>query len=493
MIACHQSHIKFFTRTFILLVVLFLSACNNSSSSRIDRQSKTSPPNIIIILTDDLGYGDLGCYGSKIHRTPNIDFLAQEGTLFTDFYMSSPFCSPSRAALLSGSYPQRIGMDTDNEGKCVLFPVAKKGLNPDNINLANHLKKNGYSSACVGKWHLGDQTDFMPLKQGFDYFYGVPYSNDTNPTFGDRPVFSRAFPEIPLLENEVVLQAPINQTRLTKNYTTKAIQFITQNKDNPFFLYLAHSMPHKPPHSSFDFKGKSKNGAYGDAVEEIDWSTGEIMETLKRLKLDNTVVIFTSDNGASRLVEDGKGSNLPLRGWKGTTWEGGVRVPCIMWWSGKIPKGVQSSQLITAMDLFPTLCSIAGNPLPGDYNIDGENVWQFITTNKKTNERPFFYYLREQLQAVRYGEWKLHLPLDMEYVGCWNMRETSRELSLFNLNEDIGETRNVATLHPDIVERLLKVAQEARSELGDVRQKGTNFRKAGYIENPVPIQKNHTD
>jgi len=281
------------------------------SRSAVARDRAAIKPNFIIIFCDDLGYGDVGCFGSEKHRTPNINRMAAEGMRFTSFYVTSGVCTPSRSSLMTGCYPRRVNMHESDRNECVLFPVARKGLNPDEITIAEVLKAQGYATACVGKWHLGDQPEFLPTSQGFDYYFGIPYSND----MGANQRNSN--PPLPLVRNKKVIEAPADQNTLTQRYTQEVIKFITANKDTPFFIYLPHTMPHNPVHSSEKFRGRSANGGYGDSVEEIDWSTGEILAALKKLDIDErTLVVFTSDNGAAPRWG---GSNLPLSGWKGST------------------------------------------------------------------------------------------------------------------------------------------------------------------------------
>ena len=464
------------------VLALTLLSCTKKSGQR--------KPNFIIIFCDDLGYGDLGCYGSKKHRTPNIDKMAAEGVKFTDFYVSSPFCTPSRASLMTGCYPRRVSMDTDSQGNCVVFPVAQKGLHPDEITIADLLKAKDYATACIGKWHLGDQPEFLPTKQGFDYYFGLPYSNDTGMNGVKPPNVKREYPPLPLLRNETVIEAPVNQATLTKRYTEEAIQFIQRNQKSPFFLYLPHTMPHKPVHSSKDFHGRSANKGYGDAVEEIDWSTAEILKTLKELGLHkNTLVLFTSDNGASKWVRDGRGDNLPLSGWKGETLEGGMREPFIAYWPGKIPSGTGCKELATTMDFLPTLAALAGTTSPADRIIDGKDIWPLLSGQEgaKSPHKVFYYYLRDQLQAVRSGKWKLHLPLQRINKSCWAIENKKRSSALYDLENDIGETLNVADEHPEIVRKLLNLAERARKDLGDKDRLGKNQRPAGIVAKAKPL------
>ncbi|MFT4641460.1 MAG: arylsulfatase A [Verrucomicrobiales bacterium] len=317
-------------------------------------------PNVIVILCDDLGYGDLGCFGSS----NNIDRMAEEGAVLTSFYSTSGVCTPSRSSVLTGCYPRRVSMHMNHMPpgsstmRQVLFPVARKGLHPNEITIAEALKKRGYATACVGKWHLGDQKVFLPTRQGFDEYFGIPYSNDMG---------SKQFPInplLPLLRNEEVIEAPVDQTTLTRRYSEEAISFIRKHQEDPFFLYLPHTMPHNPVHVSEEFKGQSENGLYADCVEEIDWSTGQILSTLQELNLsERTLIIFTSDNGAA--MKWG-GSNTPLSGYKGSVMEGGRRMPCVAHWPGQIPAGHRSLELTSTLDLFPTLVALTGGEMPTD-------------------------------------------------------------------------------------------------------------------------------
>lgn len=459
-----------------------LSGCTEGtlSSSVESERSAGAKPNFIIIFCDDLGYGDVGCFGSQNNRTPNIDRMATEGMRFTSFYVTSGVCTPSRSSLMTGCYPRRVNMHQDHDGLCVLFPVAKKGLNPKEVTIADLLKEQGYATCCIGKWHLGDQPQFLPTKQGFDYYFGIPYSND----MGERPQNNR--PPLPLLRNEKVIEAPADQDTLTKRYTEEAIRFITNNKDRPFFIYLPHTMPHTPLHSGEAFHGRSANSQYGDVVEELDWSVGQILETLSGLGLDSrTLVVFTSDNGAT--AEKGR-SNGPLRGQKGTTWEGGMREPCIMRWPGKIPAGKTCDELATTMDLLPTFARLAGTKQQSDRIIDGKDIWQLMSGKKdaKSPHEAFYYYQMDQLQAVRSGKWKLHLPLKQKKKN-WGEPTPNVPLQLYNLETDIAEQNNVADQKPDIIKRLLALAERAREDLGDVNREGKNQRPAGWIAEPKPL------
>ena len=442
--------------------------------------ARTQPPNFIIIFCDDLGYGDIGCFGSQKNRTPNIDKMAVEGMRFTSFYVTSGVCTPSRASLMTGCYPRRVNMHQDESGLCVLFPVARKGLNPNEITIAEVLKQRGYATACIGKWHLGDQPQFLPTNQGFDYYFGIPYSND----MGSRQGTNR--PPLPLVRNETVIEAPADQNTLTKRYTEQAIDFIKANKDKPFFIYLPHTMSHTPLHVSEAFRGRSANGLYGDVIEELDWSVGQILQTLCQLGLDSrTLVVFTSDNGAT--AEKGR-SNGPLRGHKGTTWEGGMREPAVFRWPGQISAGKTCDELAITMDLLPTFAKLAGTNAPTDRIIDGKDIWPLMAGKKgaKSPHEAFYYYQIDQLQAVRSGKWKLHLPLKQKKKN-WGEPTPDVLLALYDLQADITETTDVAEQHPDVVKRLLALAERAREELGDVGREGKNQRPAGGITEPKPL------
>ena len=457
---------------------LALPGCASASQNVSGGDSR--PPNFIIIFCDDLGYGDIGCFGSTKHRTPNLDRMAAEGMRFTSFYVTSGVCTPSRSSLMTGCYPRRVNMHENDTGLCVLFPVNKKGLNPQEITIADLLKRQGYATACIGKWHLGDQAQFLPTRQGFDYYFGIPYSND----MGKGKNNNR--PPLPLLRNEKVIEAPAKQDTLTKRYTEETIKFITVHKDTPFFIYLPHTMPHNPVHASEKFRGKSANGRFGDVVEEIDWSTGEILAALKNLGIDeSTLVVFTSDNGAHNIFGGGNGL---LRGHKGSTWEGGMREPCIVRWPGKIPAGKTCDEIATTMDLLPTFAQLAGTKPPTDRIIDGKNIESLFSGKKgaKSPHEAFYYYQIDQLQAVRSGKWKLHLKLEAKKRN-WGKPVSNSPLQLYNLDADIGEQNNVADSNPDVVKRLLSYAEKARDDLGDLNRKGRNQRPAGWVENPKPL------
>ncbi len=465
------------------LVFVALPSASRCASAAESAASSSMRPNIVLVNCDNLGYGDLGCYGSHVHRTPHVDRLAAEGLRFTSFYVASGVCTPSRAALMTGCYPRRVGLHRTEPDGAVLRPVSPNGLNPDEVTIAEVLRSAGYATTCIGKWHLGDQPEFSPIRQGFDEFFGIPYSDDM--------VENRAqgWPPLPLMRNDRVVSAPVDRDYLTQRYTAEAIDFMTRHRDRPFFLYLAHAMPGSTarPFASPSFQGRSANGPYGDSVEELDWSTGQILDALRQLKLgERTLVIWTSDNGAPQRKPP-QGSNRPLRGWGYTTWEGGMRVPCIVRWPGRIPAGSRCDEIATAMDLLPTCARLARAALPDDRIIDGRDIWPLIRgqPEARSPHEAFYYYYMDQLQAVRRGPWKLHLPLDARRVDL-NRGVAPAEMALYNLDADIGETHNVAAAHDDVVHRLLALAEAARDDLGDGPRAGKNQRPAGRIAAPRP-------
>ncbi|MEM6278010.1 MAG: sulfatase [Verrucomicrobiota bacterium] len=463
----------------LILTCLFLTLVLGNTSFAEDR------PNFIIIYCDDLGYNDIGPFGSEKHRTPNLDRMAEEGRIFTDFYVTSGVCSPSRASLMTGSYPQRVGLHENEEGRWVLFPGNSRGLNPDETTIAEVLRDAGYITAIVGKWHLGDQPEFLPTRHGFGSYFGIPYSNDMG--HKDRPD-PYVYPPLPLLRDEEVIEEEPDQAQITKRYTEESIKFIEANKDKPFFLYLPHTMPHWPQYSSEDFAGKSANGPWGDTVEEIDWSTGQILETLRNHGLDKkTIVIFTSDNGGA--MNHGA-SNTPLSGGKGSTMEGGQRVCMVSWGPGMIPAGTKCSELATTMDLLPTFAGMAEAELAPERVIDGKDITPLFTGEEgaTTPHEAFFYYYRGQLEAVRSGPWKLrvaHTPL---------RRKNSEELpaALYHLETDVAEKKDVLADNPDVVVELQAHAERIRAELGDSAKgiEGSATRAAGNVENAKTLTSN---
>ena len=479
----------------LLCILVFLPA--------VAAAQARSQPNIVLIFTDDLGYGDIGSFGAKRIRTPNIDRLGREGMRFTNFYVSQPVCTPSRASLLTGSYANRINL----EG--ALNHTSTVGIHDNEVLLPELCKQHGYATALFGKWHLGHLPRFNPLRHGFDEYFGLPYPNDCSNKY--HPIV-RTFPPLPLMEGERIAAEEPDQSQFTRWFTERSVQFIERNKDRPFFLYLAHVMPHVPIFASDRFRGKSAGGLYGDVIEELDWSVGEVMAALLRHGLDGrTLVIFTSDNGPFLSYGSHAGSAGPLRGGKLTTFEGGVRVPTLMRWPGKIPAGRVSHELATTMDILPTVAQLIGAKLPR--SVDGKDIWQLLSgkPGAKSPHEVFYYYAGTELHAVRSGDWKLHLPHPfLEVAGepgrdgkpsnFANLTPASLQKSglegiatrhgyrverigraLYNLKDDVGETRDVADKHSDVVRRLEALAEKARQDLGDSlsNRTGTGLRPAG--------------
>ncbi len=410
------------------------------------------PPNIVIIFADDLGYGDLGCYGHPSIRTPHLDRMAAEGLRFTDFYSAAEVCTPSRAALLTGRYPIRSGMAG---ARRVLFPNSKGGLPPGEITIAEALKERGYATAHIGKWHLGIHAGSRPTEQGFDLSFGLPYSNDMDARSDlPRGATSSSDPPVngwmvPLLRNGEVVEKPADQTTLTRRYTEEAQRFIRESKSRPFFLYFPHTFPHVPLFASPAFRGRSPRGIYGDAVEELDWSVGEILTTLRREDLaERTLVFFTSDNGPWLTQGLQGGSAGLLRDGKGSTWEGGMREPGIAWWPGRIKPGI-TREPANAMDLFATSLALAGASLPTDRIIDGIDLRPLLLESKPLPERPFFYYRGANLAACRVGMFKAHFFTQTGYGQ--GKRELHDPPVLFHLARDPGERHNIAAQHADVI------------------------------------------
>lgn len=436
-------------------ILAFIALNFVTIGSSLAQGSDTNRPNIVIIFADDLGYGDLGSYGHPTIRTPNLDRMATEGMKFTQFYVGAPVCTPSRAALLTGRLPIRSGMMSAK--RRVLFPNSSKGLPPDEITTAEALKTEGYATAAIGKWHLGHESPYLPTDNGFDYYYGIPYSNDMHSE-------KRGDPPIPLMRNKQIIEQPADQRTLTKRYTEESLKFIRDNKDGPFFLYLAHTFPHVPLYASEAFRGTSSRGLYGDVVEEIDWSAGRIMQELNSRGLaENTLMFFTSDNGPW-LTKDQKGGSAGLlRNGKGTTWEGGMREPAIAWWPGTIAPGQVSQALATTMDLFSTALALAHVDPPADRVIDGVNLIPVLTGKAKSVREMIFYYREEQLFAVRKGPWKAHFITQSSYVGDKPVTHDPPEL--YNLEEDPSERFNLAGEYPEIISGIREAVQKHRAKL----------------------------
>ncbi len=446
-------------------------------------------PNVIVILCDNLGNGDIACFNPQTkHRTPNLDRMAAEGRKFTSFYSASGVCTPSRAALMTGCYPRRIGLHISAIGAAVLQPVATRGIHPGEETVAELLKKNGYATACFGKWHLGDQLDFLPTRNGFDSYFGIPYSEDmVHDKFPDKN-----WPPLPLMRDEIVVEAPAAAETLTKRLTEAAVKFIADHREKPFFLYFPEAGPgsRQTCYPGPDFRGKSANGLYGDAIEELDWSAGEILNALKQNGLDdNTLVIWTNDNGAVNRIPP-QGSNAPYKGMGYSTTEGGMRMPCIIRWPGKVPAGTTCTELCTMMDLLPTLAAITGAK-PPQKTIDGYDITPMLFGEKQArspyNDTGFYYYNVKQLQAVRAGSWKLYLPLQNKGgIASKSSKASTQALQLFDVQNDVTEQHEASGEHPEVVKRLLALVEAARHKLGDGESLGTEQREAGHVENPTP-------
>ncbi len=474
---------EFFSRTLVAAgAALVAQGCATGTKAGRHAAARRKP-NFIIILTDDQGYNDVGCFGSPNIKTPNLDRMAAEGMKFTDFHVSAPVCTPSRASLMTGCYSQRVGLAAtpNKDGNLeppsyVLFSHSKCGINPDEVTIAEALKGLGYATGCVGKWHLGHLPPFLPTRNGFDSYYGIPYSNDMLPSM--------------LMRNEEVIEEPVEQDTLTERYTEEAVRFITEHKEQPFFLYLPHNMPHTPLHVSQKFAGQSAGGLYGDVVECIDWSVGRVLDTVRDCGLEeNTVILFTSDNGPWLIRGEDGGFATPLRAGKGTTYEGGMRVPCIMRWKGHIPAGSTCGELATTMDLLPTFVQLAGGAPPTDRIIDGKDLWSLMsgTPGAVSPHEAFYYYFGQELHAVRSGPWKLRLESTLRdediYRPGLNRKDVKIPPALYNLQNDVGEQKNVYDDHKEVVERLMVLVEKAREDLGDSRtgRVGKGVRPVGMV------------
>lgn len=457
--------------------LLFLFLC-------LAAQIAVAKPNFVVILMDDLGYGDIAPFGSTINGTPSLDRMAKEGMKLTSFYCA-PVCSASRAQLLTGCYAKRVSVG-------LFEPVSRGGLNPEENTVAELLKNQGYHTALVGKWHLGDQPGFLPTRQGFDMFFGLPYSNDQG-SDGKPDKRGVVRPPLPLVEGEKVIEAPVDQSELTARLTEKAVDFIKENKDHPFFLYFAPTATHVPINPGAAFRGKSPHGLYSDWVEESDWSVGRVLDTIRSLGLEkNTLVLFTSDNGPWLGKGKNSGVATPLRGGKFSCWEGGLREPTIAWWPGKIPAGSKSDVVMSQMDFLPTAVKLAGGEVPVDRKIDGKDIMPVLSgASSNSPHEALFYWDGKGLAAVRSGQWKLQLHKHKEPKDEKTPEAADEPFvpQLFNLDDDIGETTDVAAQHPDVVDRLKKLVSVMAGDLGIRGDKAPGIRPPGRVENAKPLLK----
>ena len=463
----------------LALTLFFVSSCS------LEPISKT--PNVIFILTDDMGFSDLGSYGSKMINTPNLDLLASEGALLNSYYSSQAVCSASRASILTGSYPNRIGISG------ALGPNSKTGINPNEFLMSEMFKQQGYNTAIYGKWHLGDNPKFLPKNHGFDDFYGILYSNDMWPYHPERP---DSYPDLMLYDYDKPIEVLTDQSDLTMELTNKSISFIEKNKDDPFFLYLAHPQPHVPLFASSEFKGRSDYGLYTDVIEEIDNSVGLIIKSLKENKLDrNTIVVFTSDNGPWLSYGDHAGSTGVFREGKGTTWEGGQRVPCIVWYPNEIESNTVLSTPFMGIDWLPTFAKLTNSTLSKN-KIDGKNIWENLTgkTFEDPHEALFFYYHKNSLHAVRYGDYKMYFPHRYRTLNGKKGRDDGQPIKyeyvnllseeLYNLKTDPSEIKNIINDFPDLAKKITTLANNKRKELGDdlTNVLGSEIREVGKID-----------
>ena len=425
---------------YVIFLIIFIS-CDT------EKDNKEIPPNIVFIFADDLGYGDLSSYGASDINTPNIDFIGKNGIKFTDFYSVSSVCTPSRAGMLTGRYPQRFGLNG------VLFPDSHTGLPSSEYTIAELLRDNGYNTGMVGKWHLGHKYEFLPLQQGFDFFYGIPYSNDMAST-------------VYFAGNDVVDYYP-DQSQMTKKLTEEAVKYIDRNKENNFYLYLAHPMPHVPIYVSEKFRGSSDRGLYGDVIQELDWSVGEIIKRLEELNiLDETLVIFSSDNGPWLTMRDMGGSAGELRNGKMYTFEGGMRVPTLAMMKGLIPEGIESNEIISQLDWMPTFASLSRSQIPKEVIIDGDDITEILRGNSFEYERDYLFFDYEKLEAYRRGDWKVKLPYE-GWPGSWYKSPIdSHDTLLFNLRKDPGEKNNIFDSNREMAKSLIDLMNVKYKEMG---------------------------
>lgn len=461
----------------LVLAVLIFSQPSCVKESSLEKHS--DKPNIVLFFADDMGYGDLGCYGATEYETPNIDQMAKQGTLFTDFYVTASVCTPSRASLMTGCYPQRVGLGRG------INDTSRKGLSSQEITIANYLKQNEYATGIFGKWHLGHYPQFMPLQHGFDEFFGIPYSMDMWP-FHPAPKY--VYPALPLYENDKIIEYNPRVNQMTTRIIEHAVDFVKRHKNEPFFLYVPYTQPHVPLGVSEKFQGKSKQGMYGDVVMEIDWSVGQVINELKENGLlDNTLVMFASDNGPWLTYGNHGGSSGELREGKGTTFGGGQKVPFLIQMPGTIPAGRVCHEVVTAMDILPTILHITNTSQPRMNPIDGKNAWPVFTGKEdaKSPVEAFFFIRQDEILCVRTGKWKMHLPHKYRTVpepgkdgmpGIELQEGGEIGVALFDLEKDPGESANLADKHPDIVARLNKLIVDFEEELKN------NSRPPGLIE-----------
>ncbi|MFW5656976.1 MAG: sulfatase, partial [Bacteroidota bacterium] len=434
---------------FAFQVLAIVFSCSGTQNKVDNSTNDNEKPNLVIIFCDDLGYGDVGCFGATDISTPNIDQMATDGMKFTEFYSASPVCSPSRAALMTGRYPQRMGINS------VFFPESLTGMAPEEVTIAEKLKEKGYATGIVGKWHLGHLHQFLPLQQGFDSYFGIPYSNDME--------------SVVYMEGNEVVEFHVDQRYTTKTYTEKAVEFINDNAEEPFFLYLAHSMPHVPIYASEDFLGTSERGLYGDVVQEIDWSVGEVINSLKANNvLDNTLVVFSSDNGPWLVMEDHGGSAGGLREGKQYTFEGGQRVPTLAMWPEVIKPGSEYHNLATMMDWFPTAVEMTGGDLPADRPIDGVSLMPVLKGEGERLPQKFLYFDLDDLQCYREGDWKYKEAFQGFEGAIWKQAVEAHPPLLINLKEDPGEQNNLAEQYPEKVDEMIQKMNQEFQSMGEL-------------------------
>jgi arylsulfatase A-like enzyme len=484
MMATIKRHARVTPATMLLAMIsLAISAIAADTANADDKlgdkaKGKTTPPNVVIIFIDDLGYADIGPFGATKQRTPNLDRMSNEGMRLTSFY-AAPVCSVSRAQLLTGCYGARVSVPG------VFGPASKNGLHPNELTIAERLRELGYATMCVGKWHLGDQPEFLPTRQGFDHYFGIPYSNDMQ-----RRSTESGQNVVPLLRDDKVIEllSDEDQSRIVERSTEEAVDFIRRNRERPFFLYMPHTAVHTPIWPGEKFRGKSSNGRFGDWVEEVDWSVGRILDTLRESKLaEQTLVVFTSDNGPWLVKGPDGGSALPLRGGKGSTWEGGVRVPTLAWWPGKIAPASRCDAVAGTIDLLPTAVAIAGGETPAGQNvIDGRDLTPLLMGQTDKSQRDaHFYFAGYNIQAIRQGPWKLAITTQPESMGTATREDAGKNPRLYNLDNDIGEQTDVAENHPELVTKLRSLIDNMQAEIGGTEP--TARRPAGEVAEPKTL------